>query len=305
MDFSVLLTYAGTILKKEQIKTDELMSKHTSFQIGGPAGIFLEIRTEEELEAMIRYMSREEIPFFVLGKGSNVLVSDDGIKAVILSLGGEFCGISIEGNKLKAGAAASLEEISGKAMENGLAGLEFAARIPGSLGGGMVMNAGAYGGEMSQVVTRACAMTRKGERLILEKEQMKLGYRSSIFKEEQYIVLWAEMELEEDDPKEILSKMNDYNEQRSQKQPLEYPSAGSTFKRPQGYFAGKLIMDAGLRGFRVGGAQVSEKHCGFVINRENATAADVKRLMAEVQKQVREQFGVELEPEVIFLGEES
>ena len=305
MDFSVLLTYAGTILKKEQIKTDELMSKHTSFQIGGPAGIFLEIRTEEELEAMIRYMSREEIPFFVLGKGSNVLVSDDGIKAVILSLGGEFCGISIEGNKLKAGAAASLEEISGKAMENGLAGLEFAAGIPGSLGGGMVMNAGAYGGEMSQVVTRACAMTRKGERLILEKEQMKLGYRSSIFKEEQYIVLWAEMELEEDDPKEILSKMNDYNEQRSQKQPLEYPSAGSTFKRPQGYFAGKLIMDAGLRGFRVGGAQVSEKHCGFVINRENATAADVKRLMAEVQKQVREQFGVELEPEVIFLGEES
>ncbi len=302
MDYSALLNYASGILNRDQIKIKEPMKSYTSFQVGGPAEVMIQAETPEELGALVRFMDAERIPVFILGRGTNLLVPDEGYPGVILKLGRGFSTVEAEGNCLKAGAAAALEEVSDAAMQAGLTGLEFAAGIPGSLGGGVVMNAGAYGGEMSQVLTTVCAMNPKGEILTFQKEEMKLGYRTSIFKEKKYIVLWACMELNKGNTEEIFNKMEEFNRLRREKQPLEYPSAGSTFKRPEGYFAGKLIMDAGLRGFSIGGAQVSEKHCGFIINKENATASDIMELMKEVQKRVKERFDVELEPEVITLG---
>ncbi len=302
MEYSALLNYASGVLSRDRIKIKEPMSHHTSFRVGGPAEVLMQAETPEELASLIRFMNEEEIPFFILGKGTNLLVSDEGYPGVILKLGKGFSTINTEGNFLNAGASAALEAVSDAAMEAGLTGLEFASGIPGSLGGGVVMNAGAYGGEMSQVIHSVQAMNRKGEILTLKKEEMRLGYRTSIFKEEKYIVLWVSMELKKGKTDEIFDCMEEFNRLRREKQPLEYPSAGSTFKRPEGYFAGKLIMDAGLRGFSMGGAQVSEKHCGFIINKENATASDILELMTEVQRRVKEQFGVELEPEVITLG---
>ena len=222
---------------------------------------------------------------------------------MIISLGANFGHIEVTGNELKAGAAALLGRVSKAAQKAGLSGLEFAAGIPGSLGGGVTMNAGAYGGELSQVVTKVKAMNEQGELIFLQKKELDLGYRTSIFKKRPYIVLEVTMSLTAGESEAILQRMEEYNRQRKEKQPLEYPSAGSTFKRPEGYFAGKLIMDAGLRGFSVGGAQVSEKHCGFVINKDGATATDIQKLMEQVQARVKEKFGVLLEPEVIFLGD--
>lgn len=304
MDITALLGFANTLLTKENIKTKEPMSEHISFRVGGPAEVFLTVPGEEELGRLVAYLNGHKIPYFVLGKGTNLLVSDKGFEGVIISLGEHFTRIQTDGRRIKAGAGASMEAVSQKAMEAGLTGLEFAAGIPGSLGGGVVMNAGAYGGEMSQVITRVRAMNGQGEIVCFKKDESKFGYRSSIYRENRYIVIEASLELQTGCREDILFKMEEYNRQRREKQPLEYPSAGSTFKRPKGYFAGKLIMDAGLRGFSVGGAQISEKHCGFVINRNQATAADVRNLMKEVQKRVKEQFDVQLEPEVIFLGED-
>ena len=217
-------------------------------------------------------------------------------------LGEEFSEVEITGTQMRAKAAALLGKVARMAMEEELAGLEFAAGIPGSLGGGVVMNAGAYGGELSQVVTKVRAMNPDGEIIELEKDQLLLGYRTSIFKTKSFVILEVFMELQKGNKEEILVKIKEYTKARVEKQPLEYPSAGSTFKRPEGYFAGKLIMDAGLRGYRVGDAQVSEKHCGFVINRGNATATEIKTLMENVAKKVKEEFGVDLEAEVIMLG---
>ena len=297
------LEYLTSFMDKEDIKINEPMNKHTSFRVGGPAKVFLTIHSEEILSKILVTLKDKKIPYFILGNGSNLLVSDSGYDGVILYLGEEFAGIEVEGNRIRAGAAAFLGKVARKALEKELTGLEFAAGIPGSLGGGIVMNAGAYGGELSQVVTKVRAMDVDGKIVILEKVDLRLGYRTSVFKYKPYIILEVFMELQKGHRQEIQGRMDEYTKARIEKQPLEYPSAGSTFKRPEGHFAGKLIMDAGLRGYQVGGAQVSEKHCGFVINKENATATDIRTLMDDVAKKVKEQFGVELEAEVILLGE--
>ena len=211
--------------------------------------------------------------------------------------------VDVEGETIHAQAGALLSAVASKALDERLTGFEFAAGIPGTLGGACVMNAGAYGGEMKDVLKEVTVLTKEGEVLTLQKEQLELGYRTSVIAKKGYIVLEAVLGLSFGKKEEIKALMDELKEKRVSKQPLEYPSAGSTFKRPEGYFAGKLIQDAGLRGFRVGGAQVSEKHCGFVINRENATAADVNELMRQVSENVEEKFGVRLEPEVKRLGE--
>ena len=301
--YTEFLEYLTCIMDIKDIKTNEPMKIHTSFRVGGPAKVFLTVRSEDILSNILLGLRDRNLPYFVLGNGSNLLVSDGGYDGVILYLGEEFAGIEADGTRLRAGAAAFLGKVARKALEEELSGLEFAAGIPGSLGGGVVMNAGAYGGELSQVVTKVRAMDTDGNIVILEKEKLLLGYRTSIFKQEPYIILEVFMELHKGTKTEIQSRMDEYTRARIAKQPLEYPSAGSTFKRPEGHFAGKLIMDAGLRGYQVGGAQVSEKHCGFVINKGNATAADITTLMNEVAGRVKEQFGVELEAEVILLGE--
>ena len=301
--YTEFLEHLTSFMNKEDIKTNEPMSKHTSFRVGGPARVFLTIHCEEILSKVLRALNDRKLPYFVLGNGSNLLVSDAGYEGVMVYLGEEFADIEVQGNRIKAGAAAFLGKVAREALKEELTGLEFAAGIPGSLGGGVVMNAGAYGGELSQVVTSVRAMNAVGNIILLEKNELLLGYRTSIFKLHPLVILEVTMELQKGNKEEIGGRMNEYTKARIEKQPLEYPSAGSTFKRPEGHFAGKLIMDAGLRGFCVGDAQVSEKHCGFVINKGNASASDIRKLMDEVSKKVKEQFGVELEPEVILLGE--
>ncbi|MGN0305232.1 MAG: UDP-N-acetylmuramate dehydrogenase [Lachnospiraceae bacterium] len=301
MDIEGLLTYLETFMAKEDIRIKEPMSRHTSFRVGGPAGVFIRVPKEKELKKIIFYLYTHKLPYFILGNGSNLLVADEGYDGVILSLGDAFAQIEVSDTQMRIGASCLLGKAAKEAMEASLSGLEFAAGIPGSVGGGVVMNAGAYGGELSQVVTEVRAMNDQGEVVFLKKEELEMGYRSSIFKRKPYIVLEVTVELKPEKKEEIFARMQEYNRLRQEKQPLEYPSAGSSFKRPKGYFAGKLIMDAGLRGFSVGGAQISEKHCGFVINKNKATATDIRLLMEEVRRQVKQQFGVELEPEVIFL----
>ena len=301
--YTEFLEYLTSFMDKDDIKTNEPMNKHTSFRVGGPARVFLTIHSEEILSKTLAFIKNRSFPYFVLGNGSNLLVSDSGYEGVIIYLGEEFAGIEVNGTGIRSGSAAFLGRVARKALEEELTGLEFAAGIPGSLGGGVVMNAGAYGGELSQVVTKVRVMDTDGRILILEKEDLLLGYRTSVFKQKPYIILEVFMELQKGIKVEIQGKMDEYTKARIEKQPLEYPSAGSTFKRPEGHFAGKLIMDAGLRGYQVGGAQVSEKHCGFVINKGNATATDIRTLMRDVTKKVKEQFGIDLEAEVILLGE--
>ena len=291
------------IMSEEQVKTEEPMKNHTTFRVGGPAEFFVMPRSAEEVKKVIDLCRRESFPYYIIGNGSNLLVSDQGYRGVVLQIYKEMSYIEIEQNVVVAQAGALLSAIANKALENGLTGFEFAAGIPGTLGGACVMNAGAYGGEMKDVLEEVTVLTEEGEVLIIPKENLELGYRTSIIARKGYIVLEARIQLREGEKEAIKSLMEELKDKRVSKQPLEYPSAGSTFKRPEGYFAGKLIQDAGLRGFSVGGAQVSEKHCGFVINRENATAADVAELMRQVSARVEEEFGVKLEPEVKRLGE--
>lgn len=291
------------IMSEEQVKTEEPMKNHTTFRVGGPAEFFVMPRTAEEVKKVIDLCRRESFPYYIIGNGSNLLVSDQGYRGVVLQIYKEMSCIEIEENVIVAQAGALLSAIANKALENGLTGFEFAAGIPGTLGGACVMNAGAYGGEMKDVLKEVTVLTEEGEVLTIPKENLELGYRTSIIARKGYIVLEARIQLREGEKEAIKSLMEELKDKRVSKQPLEYPSAGSTFKRPEGYFAGKLIQDAGLRGFSVGGAQVSEKHCGFVINRENATAADVSELMRQVSARVEEEFGVKLEPEVKRLGE--
>ena len=290
------------IMSEEQVKTEEPMKNHTTFRVGGPAEFFVMPRTAEEVKKVIDLCRRESFPYYIIGNGSNLLVSDQGYRGVVLQIYKEMSCIEIEENVIVAQAGALLSAIANKALENGLTGFEFAAGIPGTLGGACVMNA-AYGGEMKDVLEEVTVLTEEGEVLIIPKENLELGYRTSIIARKGYIVLEARIQLREGEKEAIKSLMEELKDKRVSKQPPEYPSAGSTFKRPEGYFAGKLIQDAGLRGFSVGGAQVSEKHCGFVINRENATAADVAELMRQVSARVEEEFGVKLEPEVKRLGE--
>lgn len=294
----------GEILPAGQIFPKEPMRKHTTFRVGGEAALFLEVASPEQLEKLTMLFRRTETEYFVVGNGSNLLVSDDGYDGVILHLGADMGEIRAEGKKLFAQAGALLSRAAAVAMEHSLTGLEFASGIPGSVGGGVMMNAGAYGGEMSQIVEAVTGIDRSGKKVRLSNEELEFGYRSSRIKKEKIIVTEAEFLLSEGKIEEIRARMQDFTNRRKEKQPLEYFSAGSTFKRPEGYFAGKLIMDAGLRGYQVGGAQVSEKHCGFVVNKGNATAADICAVMSAVQERVMEKFGVMLEPEVIRLGAE-
>lgn len=291
------------ILGNDRVLEAEPMGKHTTFRIGGPADLFVAPENTDEIKKLIAICKEEEVPYFILGNGSNLLVSDKGYRGVIIQLYRSFGQITLMENEIHAQAGALLSGIAAMAREASLTGFEFAGGIPGTLGGAVVMNAGAYGGEMKDVLKEVTVLTPEGEVVTLQARELQMGYRTSIIKESGYIVLEAVISLKKGDQDEIKSRMQELAGMRSSKQPLSYPSAGSTFKRPEGYFAGKLIMDSGLRGYQVGGAQVSEKHCGFVINTGNATAKDVTTLMADVQRIVMEKFGVKLEPEVKFLGE--
>ena len=291
------------LLGKDRVLVDEPMKRHTTFRIGGPADFFLLPSTVDEVRGILEICREEELPYFILGNGSNLLVSDKGYRGVIIQLYRNFSNISVEGNEICASSGALLSQIAAAARNASLTGFEFAGGIPGTLGGAVFMNAGAYGGELKDVLKEAVVMTEQGEILTLPVEKLDMGYRTSRIKKAGYLVLEASLVLEQGDMDKIRDTTKDLTEKRVSKQPLEYPSAGSTFKRPEGYFAGKLIMDAGLRGYQVGDAQVSEKHCGFVINKGNATAADVLTLIENVREKVQEQFGVTLEPEVKFLGE--
>lgn len=291
------------IISEDRIKKDEPMKSHTTFRIGGPARYFVIPETKEEIKAVIECCKKADMPYYILGNGSNLLVSDKGFEGVVIQIFKNMNQISLEGEVITAQAGAILSSIANKALEAELAGFEFAAGIPGTLGGACVMNAGAYGGEMKDVLVNVLVLTQDGEFLTIPKEELELGYRTSVIAKKEYVVLEAVIRLEKGDKAAIKARMEELKVQRTTKQPLEYPSAGSTFKRPEGHFAGKLIQDAGLRGFQVGGAQVSEKHCGFVINKDQATAADVAELMRQVSLKVKEQFGVELEAEVKRLGE--
>lgn len=292
-----------TILDQDRILLDEPMKKHTTFRLGGPADYFLSPSDVNQIPEIIHICRKEGIPWFVLGNGSNLLVSDKGYRGVVIQIYKNMNQITVEGTRIYAQAGALLSAVSKKAMEAGLTGMEFASGIPGTLGGAAVMNAGAYGGEMKDILVSVTVLTDEGEQKVLKAEELSLGYRTSIIKERGYIVLDVVLQLQAGDQDAIRNRMEELKVQRVTKQPLEYPSAGSTFKRPEGYFAGKLVQDAGLRGYRVGGAQVSEKHCGFVINTGDATASDVVRLIRNVQDIVWNKFEVRMEPEVKFLGD--
>lgn len=297
--FSQLCAVAGNA----HVYRQEPMSAHTSFRIGGPAAFFVTPATTDAIRRVLALCKAERVPFAILGNGTNLLVSDAGYEGVILQLSKNFNSIAIEGTTLTVQAGALLSRIASEALKHGLTGFEFAGGIPGTLGGAVVMNAGAYGSEMKDVLVSATLLTGDGQLITLSAEELDLGYRTSIVARKGYLVLEAVLALQKGDPAAIQAKMDDLSLQRRTKQPLEYGSAGSTFKRPAGYFAGKLIQDAGLSGYRVGDAQVSEKHCGFVINLGSATAADVYSLIQDVIRTVREDSGVTLEPEVKLLGQ--
>jgi UDP-N-acetylmuramate dehydrogenase len=289
------------IIPESNIYMNEPMASHTTFRVGGPADCMIEPETEEQLSKVCRYLRLIDTPFAVLGNGSNTIVRDAGYEGIILHLGSKYADIVVDGNCIRAKSGALLSSVARAAYENGLTGMEFASGIPGTIGGAVVMNAGAYGGEMKQIVTDVEVVDASGEILCLDNDTMEFGYRTSIIKNRPFIVSEVFIKLTPGDKDEIKAKMDELAAKRREKQPLEYPSAGSTFKRPEGYFAGELIMNAGMRGYQTGGARVSDKHCGFVVNMGNATASDVQDVITEVQERVKERFGVELEPEVIFL----
>ena len=291
-----------TALPELKVLKDEPMRRHTTFRIGGPADYFV-CPGRAQIAEVLAVAKKCGMAITVIGNGSNLLVGDKGIRGLVVEIGSAMNQIMVDKNRITAGAGALLSQVAAKAAAAELGGMEFAAGIPGSVGGAVTMNAGAYGGEMKDILRTVTVLTPEGELKTLDVSEMDLSYRHSCVPEQQYIVLEAEIELGYKPEKEIRAQMEELRNKRIEKQPLEYPSAGSTFKRPEGYFAGKLIMDAGLRGYRVGDAQGSEKHCGFVINRKNASAQEVRQLMQDVQDKVKAQFGVMLEPEVKMLGE--
>lgn len=290
------------ILGEEQYSIQEPMSRHITFRVGGPADYYVR-PGREQIEPVAALCREFEIPWMVKGNGSNLLVGDKGVRGLVMELGKMTEHITVEGTVVRAEAGAMLSAVALQAARQELTGMEFASGIPGSIGGAVVMNAGAYGGEMKQILRKVTVLTPEGQEKELSLAELDLGYRHSCIPENRYIVLEAELELQKGNGEAIRQQMAELKEQRFAKQPLEYPSAGSTFKRPEGYFAGKLIQDAGLRGYQVGGAQVSEKHCGFVINRGQATAGDIRQLIRDVQDRVEARTGVRLEPEVRFTGE--
>ena len=316
------------VLGEDRVQRDEPMSRHISFRVGGPADLFLRVGDTAELEKVLGILQTAGVPYFFLGKGTNLLVGDRGYRGAVITFtgvksqpltdttkelpaieAGEFSEaapldtVCIAGEEITAGAGASLTRVAVMARDNGLSGLEFAAGIPGSVGGGLVMNAGAYDGEMRQVVKNARLLMPDGKILTVSDNDLRFGYRKSLLKEIPAVALQVTFRLTPKEPSAITEKMQDFANRRLAKQPLEYPSAGSTFKRPEGHFAGQLIEEAGLRGYTVGGAGVSEKHCGFVVNRDNASAAEIRQVIEDVQTKVLAHSGIRLEREVIFLGE--
>ena len=299
-----ILSSISEIIDEKRILRNEPMKKHTTFRIGGPADVLVKPATITEIEQVLQCCEEQAVPYYVVGNGSNLLVGDEGIRGVVLQLGNDFSEVEVcEDDTIWVQAGCRLSKVANLAAEHALTGMEFAAGIPGTIGGAVMMNAGAYGGEMKDIIECVTLLTPDREVLILPQDQMEFGYRESIVSKENYIVLEAKLRLQKGEPEAIEAKMKEYSEARRSKQPLEYPSAGSTFKRPEGYYAGKLIMDAGLAGYRVGDAQVSEKHCGFVINCGQATAKDVIAVMNDVIHRVAEAYQVELEPEVRKIGE--
>lgn len=295
--------YIENIIPKDRVLFEEPMSRHTTFRVGGEAECLVQIKEENELIKLIPYLNQIGQEYFILGNGSNLLVGDKGYRGIVIRLGEGMNGIRIEENRIFVQAGALLSQTAVAAKDAGLSGMEFAAGIPGSVGGGIVMNAGAYDGEMKQITESVKVMDREGKILILDNDTMEFGYRTSIIKNRPFVVLEVVLCLQQGEKEEISQKMDELMAKRRSKQPLEFPSAGSTFKRPEGHFAGKLIMDAGMRGYSIGGARVADKHCGFIINTGTATAADIKEVIEEVQERVKERFQVALEPEVVFLGD--
>ena len=306
---TIMLHRLQEILGEENVFSQEPMAKHTTFRVGGPAQWFVLVSTIEQLKQIITLCQEQQVPYYVIGNGSDILVSDTGVRGVMIRLVGEFELVTLkelvnEGIcNVCAGAGAMLATLALRAGKKGFTGLEFANGIPGTVGGAVLMNAGAYGGEIKDTIVAADVLTKDGEVRRLEKEELALSYRHSIIMESGDIILNAYFTIKVRPKLQIFAVMESYRKARQEKQPLEYPSAGSTFKRPQGYFAGKLIQDAGLSGYTVGGAMVSTKHAGFVINAGNATAQDIYQLIQQIKQKVNEKFQVELEPEVRFLGD--
>ncbi|RKJ05245.1 UDP-N-acetylmuramate dehydrogenase [bacterium D16-54] len=293
----------GQVLRAEQIRVREPMSRHTTFRAGGPADYYVEPETRQELAAVLDLCRQWGMPYYILGNGSNLLVGDKGYRGVMVALGKPWAEVEAEGCKIRAGAGALLSAAARLALKENLTGMEFASGIPGTVGGAVVMNAGAYGSELSDVLGQVMALTPEGQVQRFSSAELELGYRTSCVCSRRYVVLEAEFILSVGEGAAIRQRMEELAARRRARQPLEYPSAGSTFKRPPGYFAGKLIQEAGLSGFSVGDAQVSEKHCGFVINRGEAAASDILMVCREVQSRVLEYSGVELELEVKLLGD--
>lgn len=286
------------------ILLNEPMNKYTSFKVGGCADYVIFPQTAIQIQSVIEILKNNKVSYYIMGNGTNLLVADKGYRGAIIQLYNKMCDIQIENNVIKAQAGALLSSIASKALENNLTGFEFASGIPGTLGGAVCMNAGAYGGEMKSILICAEVLTKKGEVKTISVEELQFSYRNSLIAKENMIVLNAKMQLQTGEFQMIKARMEELSMQRRQKQPLNYPSAGSTFKRPTGYFAGKLISDSGLKGYSIGGAQVSEKHAGFVINKGNATAQDILNLIQYCQKEVFQKFGVSLETEVKMIGEQ-
>ena len=299
----IYLGLKDLLQNEENISKNVLMKDFTTFKIGGPADVFVQPSSEDELRAVLEYLNDGQVSYTVLGNGSNVLVRDGGIRGVVIQIGKAMSDIYIEGTVLTAQAGAMLSAAASAAASEGLCGMEFAAGIPGSVGGAVFMNAGAYGGEMSHVIRSCRALLPDGSIREFSKEELNLGYRRSIFSENGGIVISCTLDLKNGVKEEIYAQMKDLASRRKEKQPLNLPSAGSTFKRPEGYFAGKLIQDAGCRGLSVGGARVSQKHAGFIVNEGGASAEDVLALIRLVQMTVKDKFGVDLVPEVRILGE--
>ena len=300
---SLFLDKLYKCLNEDQVILNEPMKNHTSFKIGGPCDYFIKPNSIEDLQEVLDLCKSFDIEVFVLGNGSNLLVTDKGFRGAVIQVFKNFNYVSVKDHKIVAGAGILLAALAAAAAKEHLSGLEFASGIPGTLGGAVYMNAGAYGGEMKQVVTCVTAVNLDGEVKVFKQDELDFSYRHSALQLEHYIAVEVEMELIPGDIKSIKELMLDLNMKRKDKQPLEFPSAGSTFKRPEGYFAGKLIMDAGLRGYQIGDAMVSEKHCGFVVNNGQATFEEVYSLIKYIQKTVQDEFGVELKREVKIIGE--
>lgn len=301
--FKYIISKLETILDKNSILIDEPMKNHTSFKVGGPVDLLLTPRTEQEIKEVLLLLTVEGIPFYIMGNGSNLLVSDNGFKGAVIKVYDNFKNYSIQDNIINAESGILLSTLSKVALNNNLSGLEFASGIPGTLGGAITMNAGAYGGEMKDILISAHVIDKSGHIFEIVNGDLQLGYRTSAIEKQDLIVLSSKMKLTPCPYDEIKTRMDDLDYKRKSKQPLEWPSAGSTFKRPEGHFAGKLIEDSNLRGYQLGGAQISDKHCGFVINKDNATASDIINLICHVQKVVHEKYGILLDTEVKQLGE--